>query len=190
MESISNITGLILAGGAGRRMGQRDKGLVEWRGKPLIAHVSERLKPQVTNVLISCNRNFARYREFAFRTVADDRAGFQGPLAGLEAALPYIESDILVMVGCDMPLLPVDCVSRLIAPLIDNPQDSLDISFAHDGARAQYLCAAIRRDCLSTLSDFLNEGHRAVRDWYARQRTTTVDFSATKDAFKNYNWLE
>jgi molybdopterin-guanine dinucleotide biosynthesis protein A len=190
MESTSNITGLVLAGGAGRRMGYRDKGLAEWRGKPLVAHVTACLRPQVETILISCNRNFSRYRDFSDGTVPDDRAGFQGPLAGLEAALPYIETDILVVVGCDMPRLPTDLVSRLIAPLAKDLQGSLAISYAHDGTRAQYLCAALRRGCLSSLASFLNEGHRAVRDWYAMQQTTEVDFSTNPEAFENYNWLE
>ncbi len=190
MESISNITGVILAGGAGRRMGHRDKGLIEWGGKLLIAHVSERLKPQVAEIVISCNRNVSRYQEFATRTVKDDRGGFQGPLAGVEAASAYIHTNLLVLVACDMPLLPSDLVARLTAPLTQDTPGSPEISYAHDGIRAQYLCAAMRRACLSTLPDFLNEGHRAVRDWYACRRTIAVDFSDTTEAFKNYNWLE
>lgn len=190
MESVSNITGVVLAGGAGRRVGQRDKGLILWQGKPLVAHVCERLKPQVGELLISCNQNFSRYKEYAAQTVADNRGDFQGPLAGLEAAAPYIQTDFLVVVGCDMPHLPPDLVARLVEPLAQNLPNSAEISYAHDGDRAQYLCAAIKQQCLSTLSNFLNDGHRAVHAWYQERRSISVDFSDHKSSFRNYNKLD
>ena len=187
MKSQPNITGLILAGGAGRRVGLRDKGLILWRGKPLIAHVCDRLKPQIGELLISCNRNFFQYQEFAARTVADNRRGFQGPLAGLEAASAYIRSELLVVVSCDMPHLPPDLVMRLVSPLAPGSTDSPEICYAHDGIRAQYLCAVIKRDCLSTLSNFLDGGHRAVRNWYQSHHSIAVDFSDRRLSFRNYN---
>jgi len=189
MVSASNITGLILAGGAGRRVGHRDKGLILWQGKPLITHVSECLKPQVGEMLISCNRNIADYEKYATRTVADRRGSYQGPLAGLEAASPYIGTAFLVVVSCDMPQLPAGFVARLLFPLLQANDNSPEISFAHDGTRAQYLCAAMRTECLSSLPGFLDEGFRAVRDWYACQHTVAVDFSDQRESFMNYNTL-
>lgn len=187
MQSPPNITGLVLAGGAGRRVGLRDKGLIPWRGKPLIAHVCDGLKPQVGELLISCNRNFSQYQKFAARIVADNRGDFQGPLAGLEAASAYIRSEFLVVVCCDMPHLPPDLVMRLISPLVPGFADSPEISYAHDGARAQYLCAVIKRDCLSTLSSFLDGGRRAVQGWYQSHHSIAVDFSDSSSSFRNYN---
>ena len=189
MKQKLNVTGLILAGGAGRRVGDRDKGLISWHGKPLVAHVSNCLKPQVSELLISCNRNFSRYEEFSTQTVADNREEFQGPLAGLEAASPFISHDFLVVVSCDTPHLPKDLVSRLIAPLSGSTSDAPEISYAHDGVRAQYLCAAMRRDCLTHVTHYLNEGHRAVRDWYKTRHAVTVDFSDCESSFRNYNRL-
>jgi molybdenum cofactor guanylyltransferase len=189
MASSRNITGVILAGGAGRRVGNRDKGLIAWQGRPLIAHVSDSLRPQVGELLISCNRNFSRYKNFAAGTVADTRREFQGPLAGLEAAYPYIRTELLVVVACDMPHLPPDLVTRLTAPLLVSVDGAPDISYAHDGVRGQYLCAAIRRDCLTSLAGFLDAGHRAVRDWYKSHDSVTVDFSDHRACFRNYNML-
>jgi molybdopterin-guanine dinucleotide biosynthesis protein A len=189
MVSASNVTGLILAGGAGRRVGHRDKGLILWQGKPLIAHVSDCLKPQVGEMLISCNRNVARYAKYTAQTVADLRANHQGPLAGLEAAAPHIRTQLLVVVGCDMPDLPANFVARLLAPLALGDDDAPEICFAHDGTRAQFLCAAMRTKCLTSLPGFLDEGHRAVRDWYACRRSIAVDFSDERDKFRNYNQL-
>jgi molybdenum cofactor guanylyltransferase len=189
MALSDNITGLILAGGAGRRVGNRDKGLIPWQGRPLIAHVSDCLRPQVGELLISCNRNLSHYQNFANRTVTDTRRDFQGPLAGLEAAYPYIQTEFLIVVCCDMPHLPRDLVIRLAAPLLDRGDGAPEISFAYDGVREQYLCAAIRRDCLASLGSFLDEGHRAVREWYKRRDSVTVDFSQDIACLRNYNKL-
>jgi molybdopterin-guanine dinucleotide biosynthesis protein A len=190
MKDTSNITGLVLAGGAGRRVGRRDKGLIVWRGKPLVAHVCKLMKPQVGHLLISCNRNISRYKEFSEQTISDDRADFQGPLAGLEAASRYIQSEFMVVASCDMPLLPQDFVSRLVLPLDRGIRGSPDICYAHDGARAQYLCAAFRRDCLFTLSRFMDDGHRAVHTWYQQHHAIPVDFSDQNSSFRNFNKLD
>ena len=187
MATTTEATGLILAGGAGRRVGGRDKGLLSWRGQALAAHVAQRLRPQVGRLLISCNRNEPCYAALGDATVIDNRTDFQGPLAGLEAALPQVGSEFLVIAPCDMPLLPPDLARRLLDAL---EPGALDISYAHDGARDQYLCAAIRVAVLPSLRGFLDEGQRAVRHWYARHRYCTVDFSDQAGCFENYNSLE
>jgi molybdopterin-guanine dinucleotide biosynthesis protein A len=117
--------------------------------------------------------------------VADIRPDFQGPLAGLEAAMPYVHTDLLVISACDTPLLPTDLVERLIRPLREN--EGLDITYAHDGERGHYLCAAMRAACLPTLSVYLDEGHRTVRHWYHRHPSITVDFRDQAQAFNNHN---
>lgn len=189
MEAITDITGLILAGGAGRRVGNRDKGLIAWQGQPLIAHVIANLAPQVGEVLISCNRHSLLYQAFGARTVADRRSNFLGPLAGLEAAAAHVKTDLLVVVPCDMPLLPADLVSRLVEPLKNNANDAPEITYAHDGTRAQYLCAAMKRAAFTDLSEFLDEGNRAVKEWYRRRTTLAVDFSDQAACFSNFNRL-
>ena len=190
MTSTKEITGLILAGGAGRRVAGRDKGLIDWHGKALAAYVAERLRPQVGRLLISCNRNVERYQEIAETTATDSRRDFQGPLAGLEAAAPFITSQLLVVVACDTPLLPDDLVRRLQARLYKTEYGEAQISYAHDGTRGQYLCAAIDRQCLASLTGYLDEGHRAVHRWYQRHCSIAVDFSDQAEAFKNYNRLD
>jgi molybdopterin-guanine dinucleotide biosynthesis protein A len=190
MTSRPDLTGLILAGGAGRRAGGRDKGLVVSNGKPLVEHVYERLAPQVGDIIISCNRNISHYKALSTTTVTDSRAGYQGPLAGIEAALPHIRTDLFIVVPCDSPQLPTDLVARLAKPFMEAGGEKLDVSFAHDGKRAQYLSAAIRRRCLPALSQFLDQGHRAVRDWYQSMATVSVDFSDQCDAFSNLNELK
>ncbi len=187
MISLHDTTGLILAGGAGLRMGGADKGLLPWRNLPMAAHVAGRLRPQVNRLLISCNRNRDYYATLGDATVTDSRRDFQGPLAGLEAAIPHLASAFLVIAPCDNPLLPLNLVERLLDPLLAAVGGTTAISYAHDGERSQYLCAAIRTGILPSLPIFLDEGHRAVRHWYARHRCAVVDFSDQPGCFANFN---
>lgn len=189
MESRSNITGVILAGGAGRRVGHRDKGLIPFRGKPLVAHVCENLEPQVGSMIVSCNRNLETYGAFAPRVVVDRRKAFQGPLSGIESVAPHVDSDYLAIVGCDMPDLPADWVRRLVDALARAAGGSTRICYAHDGERDQYLCAVLKRECLASLKGFLDGGRRAVKEWYGLEGGETVDFSDQRDRFINYNRL-
>lgn len=186
----NRITGLILAGGAGRRVGGRDKGLLKWRDRMLVAQVLERLRPQVGPVLISCNRNFDQYAALGTATVADTRRDFQGPLAGLEAAIPHIQTEFLLLVACDTPLLPTDLCNRLMDSLADEHGEAADLSYAHDGERGQYLCAVIRSSCLPSLHQHLDAGHHSVRHWYQTMACQVVDFSDEAQGFRNYNYLD
>jgi len=165
----------------------RDKGLLAWRGKPLVAHVSSRIRPQVGTLVISCNRNESEYRLYAERTVSDLRADYQGPLSGMESAARVLRTTWVAVTGCDTPLLPPDLVGRLLAQA---QVSDADICCAHDGERAHYLCAVIRRACLDSLPAFLDSGGRAVRDWYATHNWQTVDFSDNADTFRNINRLD
>jgi molybdopterin-guanine dinucleotide biosynthesis protein A len=189
MIPFDNITGLILAGGAGSRVGGRDKGLLPWLGKSLVAHVAERLAPQTGHLYISCNRNLDDYQDLGFPTIEDQRSGFQGPLAGIEAAREFVKTDYLAVVACDTPSLPTDLVTRLLTPLSAGGDPAPLISFAHDGQRAQYLFSVLDVRCLENLTDFLEQGQRAVKHWYKQNPHTVVDFSDQRDAFRNYNKL-
>ncbi|MFV0278792.1 MAG: molybdenum cofactor guanylyltransferase MobA [Parahaliea sp.] len=181
-----HITGLILAGGAGRRMGGQDKGTVTWHGMALAEHVAHRLRPQVGRLWISCNRNTHFYTTLAERIFRDEQPGFEGPLAGIASVIPALDSEFLAISACDTPRLPTNMVERLSASL-QRPQ--IQLSLAWDGEREQYLCALLRRDCLPSLQDYLRRGERSVRGWYATLRRERVDFSDQPDSFDNINQL-
>src|SRR5438067_13477822 len=106
MNMKASISGLILAGGRGTRMGHVDKGLQAFRGKPMAAHVLERLAPQVAAVAINANQNLATYADFGVPVWVDETTGFAGPLAGLEAGLRHCATDYLLTAPCDSPFLP------------------------------------------------------------------------------------
>jgi molybdopterin-guanine dinucleotide biosynthesis protein A len=185
--STRQVTGLILAGGAGRRVGGRDKGLLPFRGKPLVHHVIQRLAPQVDEVMISCNRNTAEYARLGHRLLHDRRTDFQGPLAALEAAAGLVRTPYLAIVPCDNPFLPLDLVSRLLVALEED--HTLDISHAHDGQRPQFLFAVMRRDCLFDLGKHLDNGQRAVSLWMQQHKCHATLFSGGPDQFRNFNHL-
>ena len=114
----TDITGIVLAGGQGRRMGGVDKGWVELAGAPMIAHVLRRLAPQVDDILINANQNLERYRALGHPVFADTVGGFAGPLAGLHAGMTHATREMVVTVPCDSPFLPPDLVDRLHAGLV------------------------------------------------------------------------
>lgn len=186
----NNITGVILAGGAGSRVGSRDKGLIHWRGRPLVSYVCATLKPDVKTLLISCNRNENTYAHYADATAVDGREGFVGPLGGLESIHAMVTTEFVVLAPCDVPQLPSDYVHRLVQPLLEHRSNPLSLSFAHDGDNAHYLCAALRTECLHSLHHFLDSGQRRVQDWIAQQAHVIVDVSDIAPAFENLNHTE
>jgi molybdopterin-guanine dinucleotide biosynthesis protein A len=179
------ITGLLLAGGQGRRMGGVDKGLQPLRGKPMALWALERLAPQVDEILINCNQNFDAYARFGYRVVPDEIGGFAGPLAGLHAGLKAATHALIVTVPCDSPFLPTDLVERLRGALANR-----DLAVAKTGEQAHPVFSLVRKDVLPNLEAFLRSGGRKIDAWYASLRTIEVSFDDEADAFRNINTLE
>lgn len=177
-------TAIVLAGGRGRRFGGADKGLLAWRGRPLVAAVLERIAPQVDEIVISCNRNLERYRGFGYSCVTDKSAGYPGPLAGIAAGARAASQPYVLLVTCDCPLLPPDLALRLAKALAT---ERADIAYAHDGERSHYLLAMLRRDAAGDADRALADGIHAVRDFYRRHHTVAVDFSDQAHALANIN---
>lgn len=181
------VTGLILAGGQGRRMGSVDKGLENFRGKRLIDHVYERLAPQVGGIIISANQNHDAYKSFGVRVVSDAIGNFAGPLAGLHAGLSVSRRPYLASVPCDSPFLPQDLVERLMARLNES---GAAIAVAAIGGRPEPVFCLVRRSVLESLTIFLKSGGRKVYDWYASLPLVEVDFDDQAAAFSNINTRE
>ena len=181
---IVDITGIVLAGGQGRRMGGVDKGLVPLDGRPLIAHVLERLAPQVGDVLINANQNIERYRGFGHRVVVDAVGGFAGPLAGLHAGLTAAATSYVVTTPCDSPFLPADLVARLSAALV---REGAKLAVAKTFEQSHPVFALVQRDVLPHLGGFLENGGRKIDAWYATLAVTEVPFDDEAAAFRNIN---
>jgi molybdopterin-guanine dinucleotide biosynthesis protein A len=183
---MTTTTGVILAGGLGRRMGGNDKGLVPYRGRPLAAFALERLAPQVDEVLINANRNIERYAALGASVVEDSMADHPGPLAGMQAGLARAHHELVLFVPCDAPRFPDDLAQRLARELDD---ERIDASVARAGGRVQPVFCLVRRATLPRLTQFLEDGGRKVETWLATLRTATVDFPDA-DAFANLNTAE
>jgi molybdopterin-guanine dinucleotide biosynthesis protein A len=178
------ITGVILAGGLGRRMGGVDKGLQLLKDKPMVQWALERFAPQVDEVLINANQNAELYGAFGYPVVPDQIPDFAGPLAGLHAALSRAAHPLVATVPCDSPFLPADLVSRLKTAL---DADGADLAVARTFDQAHPVFCLCRREVLPHLTAFLESGGRKVDRWYATLKVIEVAFDDEVEAFSNIN---
>lgn len=182
--NILDVTGLVLAGGMGRRMGGVDKGLVLLDGRPMAAHVIERLTRQVGAIVINANQNVEQYAALGYPVVSDSIGGFAGPLAGLHAGLLAAQTPYVATAPCDSPFLPLDLVSRLATGLASA---QAQLAVAHTFAQPHPVFALVSREVLPHLSAFLDGGGRKIDAWYATLRVVPVQFDDAEDAFRNIN---
>ena len=178
---------VILAGGLARRMGGRDKGLIELGGKPMLQWAMEKVKPQAHKVVINANRNLDQYSRLADDVIADSHEGHLGPLAGLSAALAWLKTDYVFMCPCDSPFLPPDMVARLYQSVT---AANATVAVARDAQRQQPVFLLVHKECASSLNDFLDRGQRKIDRWFEQERLVETDFSDYPDAFRNINTEE
>ncbi len=187
---IHQITGLILAGGRGSRMGHVDKGLQMFRGAPMAMHVMLRLQPQVGQLLINANQNLGPYEGFGVPVWPDQIPDFAGPLAGLQTGLTHCETPYLVSAPCDSPFLPTDLVARLYAEL---SRAEADLAVAVTGAgaerRSHPVFCLMKNTLLAHLTAFLQDGGRKIDKWYASLNVVEVPFPE-ESAFRNINTID
>lgn len=189
MIATHDLTGMILAGGEGRRMGGRDKGLEPFAGLPLVAHTVKRFDGHVHELMINANRNGDAYALFADRVIADAEGGFKGPLMGIYSGLRAARTPWLLVAPCDSPALPHDLVARMVAGIVT--QDGAhDIAVAFDGERLHPVVALLRTSLANDLAATLAEGERKIDRWYARHAWCRVDMSDCPEAFANLNTEE
>ncbi len=181
------ITGLILAGGLGRRMGGVDKGLQLLAGKQLVHHVVDRLAPQVGKLLINANRSLPDYSALGYPVVADTIPDFAGPLAGLHAGLAAADTPWVLTAPCDSPHLPLDLAERLLAGA--RAQGS-ELAIARSEGRLHPVFCLCRTGLCSGLETFLQGGGRRVMQWCEENAVAIVDFDDQPMAFRNFNTLE
>jgi molybdopterin-guanine dinucleotide biosynthesis protein A len=184
------ITGLILAGGRGTRMGTVDKGLQQFRGEPMVQHVMKRLAPQVQQLMISANQNLDVYRSFGIPVWSDETPDFAGPMAGLEAGLRHCTTPYIVTAPCDSPFVPADFVARMRDALEANNADlAIAVTGAGNTRQVHPVFCLAKADLLPDLTAYLQNGGRKVQTWYGRLKFVEVHF-ADEDAFRNINTLD
>ncbi len=191
----AHITGIILAGGRGSRMGGIDKGLQSFDGKPLIQHGINRLRPQVGELLINANRHLETYQAYGLPVLIDDLTDFAGPLAGFLVGLAYCKTPYLATVPCDTPCFPVDLIERLAEALVNTDADiSMVSSPDADGSLVhQPVFCLLKRELLASLQTFTNEGGRKIGAWAAQHKLVRVPFNLAHDkqnSFYNANTMD
>ena len=198
MIESNDITGLVLAGGRGSRMGGVDKGLQNFRGLPLALHTLMRLQMQqgqlIHEVMLNANRNLSAYEAFGVPVWPDTLADYAGPLAGFMTGLEHCETPWLMTVPCDTPLFPLDLAARLADALARGDADiAMAAAKEEDGQiRTQPVFCLLRADLLESLVAFTHEGGRKIDRWTALHKTVVVPFDAPGDdprAFFNANTL-
>ena len=185
-----NVTGLILAGGQGTRMGSVDKGLQTLAGQPMVQHVIQRLQPQVQQLHINANQNQTIYAEWGFPVWGDAMPDFAGPLAGLQTGLMHCTTPYLVTVPCDSPYLPLDLVARL-AQALQAQEADLAVAVTGVGVQRQphpVFCLA-KVSLLPHLTQYLESGGRKMGAWLATLQVAAVHFE-DEAAFRNINTLD
>ena len=185
MNAESQVTGVVLAGGKASRMGGQDKGLILLNGKPLWQHVADGLLPQVSEVVISANRNLDIYRQSGFPVIADTLSGFPGPLAGLLSVMQQTSGDWFLFCPCDTPFIPDNLVERLVKQRQNAP-----VVWVHDGDRDHPAVALAHRSLAPQIVNYLASGERRVMVFMRQVGGHFVDFSDTKEAFRNINTPE
>ncbi|KQX20673.1 molybdenum cofactor guanylyltransferase MobA [Variovorax sp. Root434] len=193
----TDITGLLLAGGRGSRMGGADKGLQPFNGEPLALHAIRRLGPQVGQLIVNANRNLADYEAFGVPVWPDSLADYPGPLAGFLTGLEHCTTPWLLTVPCDTPLFPPDLAARLAeAVAAENAEIAMvnapELSEGEMVLRLQPVFCLLRADLRESLRRYTEAGGRKVQAWTAQHRTVHVPFNRpgdAPDAFFNANTL-
>lgn len=197
--SPQHVTGLVLAGGRGTRMGGVDKGLQLFEGNPLALHALRRLQPQVAGVAVNANRNLPAYEAFDAPVWPDGLADYPGPLAGFLSGLSHCPTPWLLTIPCDTPRFPTDLAERMIEALVDSDDAQIAIASAPEAdrqgvvaLRAQPVFCLLPTALLGSLSLFTGQGGRKIDAWTAQHRCVGVPFDRPGDdpiAFANANTL-
>jgi len=180
------ITAIVLSGGQARRMGGQEKGILPFAGKPMISYVIDTLDglgDKIQTIVINSNSP-SNYEQFKQKIISDNLKDDMGPLAGIEAGLVNINSGYLLVVPCDVPLVTVEPIIRLINAVSNS---EANCAVVHDGERMQATFAIFHVSQLEALQSYLKRGGRRLITWYQEQQAVEVDCSDLKDIFVNIN---
>ncbi len=181
-----DITAVVLAGGQGRRVNEQDKGLISFSGKKLVEHVIESLSKQTKDIVVVANRHIETYTSLGFPVVSDRIEGFQGPLAGIDAAFSVTGSSFIVCVPCDSPFLPDDLIDRLVAAVSGNNP----LVVASDGKRLHPVICLVHRSVWPDIEKRLAQGHLRLMEWIEANGYDVADFSTCPEMLQNLNTPE
>lgn len=187
MQTQTKVTGVVLAGGMARRMGGQDKGLIKYLDRPLVEYALEAQQAVTDQVLLNANRNQDQYSLYGVEVINDLTDSFDGPLAGVYAAMMQCGADVLLVTPCDSPLVTATHLQKLLQV---REEADADIAVAFDGQRIHPVFLALKRSLHDSLNAFLQAGDRKIDIWLAKHHTVQADFSDSPEIFKNINTLD
>ena len=183
----AKVTGVVLAGGRARRMANKDKGLIQYRGQPLVGCAIAALAPSVSQIIINANRNQDIYSRFGYPVISDLTDTYDGPLAGILSCLKTIDTPYLLSIPCDCPLIE----SRRLTQMIDTfLQSQADAGVAFDGERIHPVFLILKTELVDSLELYLAGGQRKIDTWLFQHKLEKIDFSEYPKMFKNINTPE
>jgi molybdenum cofactor guanylyltransferase len=180
----TKVTGVILAGGLARRMNNQDKGLIRFKGQPMVSYAIAAMSTIADQTIINANRNIVEYRQFGLPVVSDQTDSFDGPLAGVLTAMLFAETGILLVMPCDSPLVKADHLQKLLSARAEN---DADVAVAFDGERLHPVFLAIKISLQPSLQAYLQSGQRKIDLWLGQHKMIKVDFSTEPEIFININ---
>ena len=179
-NNVAKISCIILAGGEGKRVGGVDKGLLEYKGKPLIEYVIKAVSPQVDELVISANRNTERYKSYTDKVISDMTEQYLGPLAGISAALSHCTHDRVLIVPCDTPFLPPDIIEKFLSVRTD-----ADLYIAESQNKLQPVLL-VHQNLRGSINRSLGKNERRLMFWVKSQHPEIISFM-DKTAFNSFN---
>ena len=186
MNNQTKVAGVILAGGLARRMNNQDKGLINYKGVPMVSYAIAAITAVTNESIINANRNREQYQAFGLPVVADQTDSFDGPLAGVLTAMIYTDAELLVVVPCDSPLIKAEHLQKLLTTRAEN---AADVAVAFDGERLHPVFLAIKTSLKPDLQNYLASGQRKISYWLEQQKMVQADFSNEPEIFININTL-
>jgi len=182
VRCLTEVTGVVLAGGRATRMGGKDKGLICLNGQPLVEHVIRKLASQVNNVVISANRNIDIYQSIGLPVLSDTLPDFPGPLAGMLSAMQKLDSEWFLFCPCDTPNIPDDLVDKLW----EQKGDACAV-WVNDGERDHPTLALLHKKLSASLENYLAAGERRVMYFLQEAGGHAVLFPNQMQKFINVN---
>jgi len=187
MGSLTTITGMVLAGGLARRFNAEDKGLITLRGKPLVSYALDVLSRVTDPVVINANRNQSVYAKLGYPVIADLDQSFSGPLAGVLSVMRQADTEFVLSVPCDCPLMK----EWVLRKMIDSQHEQqADCCIPFDGERVHPVFLLIRTDLQDDLAAYLQSGERKIDRWLEQHQLVKADCSDDPDSFLNVNTPE
>jgi len=185
-SEFDQLTCLILAGGCGSRMNDEDKGLMDWRGQPIIQHLLDHFSSSFSNIIINANRHHNIYRSYGYSIVADRISGFVGPLAGIHAGLSITQTPYVFVTPCDMPFMQAKVASQLYYKLLNT---QAELAVAELDGRIEPLIMVLKITLIDRLADYLQSNQRRASQWVLQQNHIKVAMNGMENCFININTI-